>query len=138
MTGPLTLRTVVAPAQYAATEAVPRSWVDALVTPVRVLAQQVKTAQTNLNNQFISLRNRVVLLELWIKGTRVYVHNVTEPELSWTIVHNFNVNNIAVNVYEDDEEVIPKTVKIVDANTVRVDFAIPSVGRAEVSPKVVF
>lgn len=140
MSGPLHLRPApTAPAQYANTEAVPRSWIDALVTPVRTLANQVKALQTNLNNQFGNLRNRVVILEASMLGVRVKILNVTEPTLVWVFAHNFNKPNIMVEVYNDNSElVIPGTVKVIDPNTVQVEFAEPVTGRLEVTPKAVF
>lgn len=133
LVGALIPRTPPTGQQYANNEVVPRSWIDALVNPIRTLAQGTKALQTNLNSQFINLRNRVVVLEAAILGSRVFAQTITEPADVWIITHNFNKPNVFVTVYnEDNEEVMPGTVKLVNNNTVRIDFAKPVIGRVEI------
>lgn len=135
MEGPIYTRTIAEPEQ---TEAVPRSWVEAFVAPVRTLAQGIKTLQTNLNNQFINLRNRVVVLEGRQGAVRVLVAPVAELQ-TIDVTHNFNRANVLVEVFDSDGElVIPATIKVLSNNAVRVVFAVPFTGRVEVSPKAVF
>lgn len=135
MEGPLHTRIV---AVYELTEAVPRSWIEALVNPVRALAQSTRALQTNLNSQFINLRNRVVVLEGRQGAVRVLVSPFIDST-SINVVHNFNRPNVLVEIYNDDNEmVIPAKIKVLSSNEIRVEFAEPVVGRIEVSPKAVF
>lgn len=144
MTGALNLRTPTSPDTYAPSEAVPRSFIstmiEAVVLPVRLLAQGTKSFQTNLNNQFINLRNRVIVLEQRQGAVRVLVHPVDSPGTpSVEVTHNFNRANVLVEVFNiDNEKVMPATIKPISPNVVQVHFADNFIGRIEVSPKAVF
>lgn len=133
MTGPLRLRVPSVGTDYAPEEAVTRKWVDAILLPVRALAAQNNTFVKNLNSQFLNLRNRVVILEAAILGARVYVYTEDEPSAEWIVQHAMNKPNVHVTVYnEENEQVIPGRVQILDNNSLRITFAKPYIGRAEV------
>jgi len=138
MTGALTPRPTPV-GDYLSTEVVPRSWIDTALNAVRSLTTTVKTLQTNLNTQFVNLRTRVQVLESEIIGLRVLVYTPTAASDTWNITHTFNKSNVLVEVFDTNNmKVIPASIQIIDAANVQIIFAIPFLGRAEISPKVIF
>lgn len=53
-------------------------------------------------------------------------------KMKWTIEHNLSSANIFVQVYDDKGDyVIPNTVRIIDANTIEIQFTAPIAGTAQ-------
>lgn len=53
---------------------------------------------------------------------------------SRSITHNFGTKNVLVSVYDgNDDQIIPKSVKTTDANTVDITFNVATTGRAVVA-----
>lgn len=68
-------------------------------------------------------------------GANAFGHSHTQVSAddTWTIVHNGNTLNVTVTIFDDDEEqVIPNSVQIINVNTVEVTFGSPMSGRAVV------
>lgn len=62
---------------------------------------------------------------------KTHEHIQTAVLMSWTIVHGQNSRRPTVTIYDaNDYQVLPGEVIIVDANTIRVEFSEPEVGRA--------
>lgn len=74
-----------------------------------------------------------VLVGMSNVGIRTYVLTVTVPSMIWMINHNLSSENVIVQAFDTDKEVIlPDAIKILDANTVRVSFNTALAGVARV------
>ena len=61
-----------------------------------------------------------------------YTHIQALPDFTWVIPHNGNSENLQVQVFDSSNElVIPDIVRVVDANTVEIDFGAPMSGKAQ-------
>jgi hypothetical protein len=61
-----------------------------------------------------------------------YVHTQLTPDTIWLVQHNGNTTNVIVQVFVNNELIIPDNIKITGANTVEVTFRQPVVGVANV------
>ena len=137
MTGALGVRTLdAAPDDYASTEAVPRSWIDTQLDAIRSITESIIQSHTNIFSQIDNLRTRVEILEASLLGVRGFIYTQATAALSWIVTHNFNNVNVIVSTFEGDVVVWPKEVRVVDANSVQIDFSVPVAGRAEIIPVV--
>lgn len=138
LTGPLTSRTLAVDEEYAPEEFVPRSWIETALDEVRSVTEHILQFFDNLNAQIDNLRTRVEALEAWIFRSKGYTYTAETAAVTWDIVHNLNNSSVHVQVYEGDVMVWPADIQIVDVNTVRVLFAVPVAGTAEVIPVVTY
>jgi hypothetical protein len=137
--GPLTLRDLdVAPDDYADDEAVPRSWLDGALNAVKSVNTSIQQAFTNIFAQIDNLRGRVEILELSLLGLRGHIFNKPVAAAVWNVNHNMNNSNIMISVYENDQVVLPAMVEIIDGDNVKIAFAEPVSGKAEIVPIVEF
>lgn len=136
LTGALFTRTLNSEEEYAAGEVVPRSWIDSALQRVFAVTEHIVQAFANINSQIDNLRTRVEILEASLLGVRGFLYSATEASQVWNIQHNLNNIDVMVNVYEGSEVVLPATIAVMDANNVRIDFAVPVAGRAELVPVV--
>lgn len=136
LTGPLNLRSVVEPDVYGESEAVPKSWINTLYDQIQGITENIIQSFDNINAQIDNLRTRVEILELSLLGLKGYLFDTTSASAIWNIAHNMDNTRVVVQVYENNEVVWPATIEVVDANNVRITFAEPVEGYAQVLPIV--
>lgn len=137
MTEPLYLRNLANYGDdYAANEAVPRSWVELSLDAIRNVTENIIQSFANINAQIDNLRTRVEILERSLLGVRGYLYETATALSTWNIAHNLNNTKVVVQVYEADEVVLPASIKVISAQQVRVTFAAPVAGRAQIIPVV--
>lgn len=117
-------------------EAVSSSWVRKLVKPIETVAESAIQSYDSFFSQIDNLRDRVEYLESIIFGIRGYTYTQQSAAITWNINHNLANIHINVTVYEEDEMVIPASIKVTDVNNVEIGFAEPILGRAEITPLV--
>lgn len=62
-------------------------------------------------------------------GLRSLRLNMTTPSDSWYIVHHRNTSKLFFQILDStNTEIIPERVKIIDSNTVQIDFSDPVTG----------
>lgn len=77
--------------------------------------------------QAVSISNLVA------SGLKKAILTVAEPAATWEINHNLGYDDVIVQCFDDNRFVlIPDSIQIVDANTVRVTFTNPQQGVARV------
>lgn len=60
-----------------------------------------------------------------------YEHTQLVGSLTWTIAHGQNTKRVSITIWDqNDEQVIADLVKIIDLNTVQINFNSPATGRA--------
>jgi len=66
-----------------------------------------------------------------VGDVRGFEHNQLQPSATWVISHNQTTKRVHMTIWdESDEQLLPDSVTIFDANTVVVRFGTPIVGRA--------
>jgi hypothetical protein len=136
LTGPLYARTPTAGSEYASGEVVPRSWVDAALTLVYEVTENIIQAFDNINSQIDNLRTRVEILEQSLLGVRGFLFTAVTASATWNIIHNMNNSKVIVQVYENNEVVLPASIHVLSAQQVQVTFAVPVAGHAQVLPVI--
>lgn len=136
MLGPLMLKPTTALADFANDEAVSRSWVTLFTTPIQVLANQVKQGQAGMLTQINGVRNRVTALENRLRS-KGFVFTLVEPSDVWNITHNLNSVNMNISLYDSDGHVLLTDIQHIDSNNVKVTFAVPTAGRANLQAIVI-
>lgn len=75
----------------------------------------------------------VSISNLVSSGLKKAILTVAEPTTTWDINHNLGYDDVIVQCFDENRFVlIPDTIQIVDANTVRVTFSSPQSGVARV------
>lgn len=75
----------------------------------------------------------VSITSLVSSGLKKAILTVSEPAAIWTVQHNLGYDDVIVQAFDEDNFVlIPDTIQIVDANTVRLTFTNPQKGVARV------
>tara|TARA_B100000700_G_scaffold101966_1_gene115004 strand:+ start:55413 stop:56249 length:837 start_codon:yes stop_codon:yes gene_type:complete len=133
MEGPLRTRILEEGESYGNDEAVPGSWVRSLFNPIAQLAVSLNQRFNNFNSQLTNLRSRTTTLEQ-TSSSKGYAHAQTEPAEIWVIPHSLNSTDLQIQVTEGDEIVWPSRTEFVDADNLKLHFAIPVIGNARVLP----
>lgn len=136
MTGPLLLKPGAALTDITNDEATPRWWVNLFTQPIQTLASQVKAGQAGMLTQINSIRNRVTALENRLRS-KGYIHTQSEPSDEWTVVHNMASQNVNLSVKGESGETILADVVYVDNTTLKIRFAVPTVGQASLQAIVI-
>jgi hypothetical protein len=136
LTGPLYARTPLSGTDYAAGEVVPRSWIDTALGLVYAVTENIIQAFDNINSQIDNLRTRVEILEQSLLGVKGFLFTAATASTTWNILHNMNNTKVIVQVYENNEVVLPATIHVLSAQHVQVTFAVPVAGHAQVLPVI--
>jgi len=138
MEGMLEPRTLPEGEEFDSKEVVPRSWIEAMLAPIRAANSGIMQSFGNTYNQIRNIRDRVQVLENVVpsSSSEGFVYRAVEASASWSISHNMDNSELLIQVYEGAEMVWPASITVADANTVLIEFAEPVAGRADLLPIV--
>lgn len=143
--GALLARILAEGASYSATELIPKQYVDGRIS---TLNSSFFVMYSNLNRRVTSNDQRIRALELGavtvdqrldtlesmtIGGMPTHIHIQETPEEDWVITHELGTNNVKVDIWDADNElVIPARVYAYNETTIIISFADghPVAGRA--------
>ncbi len=135
MLGALGIRTLKTGEDYAADEAVPRSWIEAALAKVNLLATQIKQAQGGILSQLASVRRRLDALELGVgAGTKGFTYQQVEAQTIWKVQHGLTSKNLNVTIYDEEDKLVLTDVAIEDDGHLTITFAVPTAGKAQIQP----
>lgn len=62
-----------------------------------------------------------------------YTHDQVVPALVWSVIHGLNTTNILYQIFDSTgESLIPDRFKVIDANSVEVDFSVVQNGKLQI------
>lgn len=140
-TGPVYPRTLGTSEDYAADEAVPRTFVEKLTSAAQSLAASVYQQLTSVRNSVRALGTRTTTVENKVKalelgggdGVPKFLHTQEDEDLEWLIAHDLGTENLIIAVaLPNGDYMIPAEQIPLDGNNVRITFAAPRSGTAAI------